>query len=76
MYQLQSIIMPNISYEMHKEGLETYNDSIKYLFYFFLHLLDSIRILKLQLLDYNYMYIHNNLHDQLSYNFHYSLQLY
>ena len=21
--------MPNISYQMHKEGLETYNDSIK-----------------------------------------------
>ena len=49
---------------------------LKYLFYFFVHLLDSIRILHLQLLDYNYMYIHNNLHDQLNYNFHYSLQLY
>ena len=23
--------MPNISYQMHKEGLETYNDSIKIL---------------------------------------------
>ena len=36
---------------------------LKYLFYIFVHLLDSIRILKLQLLDYNYMYIHNNLHE-------------
>ena len=27
---------------MHKEGLETYNDLIKYLFCFLVHLLDSI----------------------------------
>ena len=46
---------------MYKEGLVT---QLKYLFYFFVHLLDSIRILKLQLLNYNYMYIHNNLHGQ------------
>ena len=37
---------------------------LKYLFYF-VYLLDMIRILKLQLLDYNYMYIHNNLHNPL-----------
>ena len=49
---------------------------LKCLFYFFVYLLHSTSILKLKLLDYNYMYIHNNLHDQLNYNFHYSLQLY
>ena len=47
---------------------------LKYFFYF-VHLLDSIRILRLQLFDYNYMYIHNNLHDQLNYNLNYSLHL-
>ena len=36
---------------MHKEGLENYNDLIKYLFCFFVHLLDRIR--KLKLLDYD-----------------------
>ena len=31
---------------MHKEGLETYNDLIKYLFCFFVHVLDRIGKLK------------------------------
>ena len=35
---------------MDKEGLKTYNDLF----------IDKIGRLKLQLLDYNYMYIHNN----------------
>ena len=56
---------------MHEEGLEPAMTQLKYLVY----LLGSFKIMKLQLLDYNYMYIHNNLPDQLNYNFHYSLQL-
>ena len=39
---------------------------LKYFFYFFVHPLDSIRIFKLQLLDYKYMYIHDNPHNQLN----------
>ena len=57
---------------MHKEGLETYNGLIKI---FILLLLDRIEKLELQLLDYNYMCIRNNLHDQSNYNFHYSLPI-
>ena len=57
---------------MHEEGLEPAMTQLKYLFYFFVYLLGSIRILKL---DYNYMYIHNNLHDQLNYNFHFLVYL-
>ena len=38
--------------------------------------MDRIMKLNLWLLDYNYMYIHNNLHNQLNYDFLYSLQLY
>ena len=61
---------------MLKEGLETYNVLIKI---FILLLCISIRQdrdIELQLLDYNYVYIHNNLHDKLNYNFDYYLQMY
>ena len=62
---------------MHKEGLETYKDLIKI---FILLICISIR----QDWDIEITIIgscmspciHNNLHDQLNYNFHYSLQLY
>ena len=66
--------MPNSHIRCTKKVWQPEMAQLKYLFYF-VHLLDSIRILKLQLFDNNYMYIHNNLHDQLNYNLNYSLHL-
>ena len=54
---------------MHKEGLEITMTQLNSYSTICIPL-DSIRVLKLQLLDHNYMYIHNNLHNQLNYNFH------
>ena len=50
-----------------KKGLETYSDLIKTAF------IRQDKDIELQLLDYNYIYIHNN---QLNYDLHYSLELY
>ena len=44
--------MPNISYYMHKEGLETYKNLIK-IFILVNCILDRNKELKFQLLDYN-----------------------
>ena len=56
---------------MHKEGFETYKDLIKYLFCFFVYLLDRISKLQLRIIISTSTcispYSHNNLHDQLNY---------
>ena len=56
--------MPNISYYIHKEGLETYNDLIKICIMLLAFIIQNREI---EIMDYNCMYIHNNLNDQLNY---------